>query len=51
VIVPAWNVILFPHGNAFWKHVSLDSVEPFHFDPRLFPEGTPVEVAEEETPS
>lgn len=36
-IVPVWNVVLYPLGTGFWDHVSLDSVEPFHFDPRLFP--------------
>jgi RES domain-containing protein len=41
VIVPVWNVVLFPLGEGFWDHVSLESVEPFQFDPRLFPEDTP----------
>lgn len=43
VIVPVWNVILFPQANAFWDHVSLESIEPFDFDPRLFPDQTPKE--------
>lgn len=43
VIVPAWNVVLFPKAMGFWKHVSLDDVEPFDYDPRLFPERTPLE--------
>jgi len=43
VIVPAWNVVLYPKGIGFWDHVSLESLEPFEFDPRLFPENTPVE--------
>ncbi len=47
VIVPVWNVVLYPRGIGFWQHVSLDSVEPFQFDPRLFPENTPGEVAKE----
>ena len=45
VIVPAWNVVLYPQAPGFWDHVSLESVEPFEFDPRLFPDGTPVESA------
>jgi RES domain-containing protein len=45
VIVPVWNVVLYPQASGFWHHVSLESVEPFEFDPRLFPEGTPVESA------
>jgi RES domain-containing protein len=51
VIVPAWNVVLYPNGIGFWDHVSLESVEPFQFDPRLFPEDTPSEAAQEETQS
>jgi RES domain-containing protein len=47
LIVPVWNVVLFPQGKGFWEHVSLESVEPFQFDPRLFPEDTP----EEDIPS
>jgi RES domain-containing protein len=47
VIVPAWNVVLFPEGRRFWDHVSLESVDAFEFDPRLFPEGTPAEVEKE----
>ena len=43
VIVPAWNVVLYPKGIGFWDHVSLESLEPFEFDSRLFPENTPVE--------
>jgi hypothetical protein len=34
----AWNVVLYPGAPAFWNHVHLESVEPFEFDPRLFPE-------------
>jgi hypothetical protein len=45
VIVPVWNVVLYPQARGFWDHVSLESVEPFEFDPRLFPEGAPVESA------
>ncbi len=37
VIVPVWNVVLYPAGRAFWNHVELLSVEQFAFDPRLFP--------------
>lgn len=38
VIVPVWNVVLYPQGRGFWDHVSLESVDRFEFDPRLFPE-------------
>lgn len=38
VIVPAWNVVLYPQHPNFWTHVSLKSVEPYEFDPRLFPD-------------
>ena len=51
VIVPVWNVILFPQATGFWDHVSLESVEPFQFDPRLFPENTPIEIVQEGTTS
>ena len=47
VIVPVWNVVLYPRVTGFWDHVSLESVEPFQFDPRLFPEDTPAETAQE----
>ena len=46
VIVPAWNVVLYPKGIGFWKHVSLIDIEPFEFDPRLFPEDAQTEVPE-----
>jgi len=46
VIAPAWNVVLYPDGTSFWKHVAIDSIEPFDFDPRLFPEGAAIETAE-----
>jgi hypothetical protein len=45
MVVPVWNVVLYPQGKGFWDHVSLESVEPFEFDPRLFPENTPIEAA------
>jgi hypothetical protein len=45
VIVPAWNVVLYPQGTGYWDHVSLDSVEPFEFDPRLFPDEAQPESA------
>ena len=48
VIVPVWNVVLFPREAGFWDHVSVESVEPFQFDPRLFPENAAVEATEEE---
>ncbi|MGD0799874.1 MAG: RES domain-containing protein [Terracidiphilus sp.] len=41
VIVPVWNIVLYPKGFGFWDHVSLESLEGFQFDPRLFPEDTP----------
>jgi len=44
VIVPVWNVVLYPRSPGFFNHVSLESVEPFEFDPRLFPENTPIEL-------
>jgi RES domain-containing protein len=44
VIVPVWNVVLYPKGVGFWEHVSLEGVEPFEFDPRLFPENAAAEV-------
>ena len=46
VIVPVWNVVLYPQGIGFWDHVSLESVEPFEFDPRLFPENASAKVRE-----
>jgi RES domain-containing protein len=48
VIVPVWNVVLYPKGTGFWKHVTLESVECFDYDPRLFLEGTPSEAPEQE---
>lgn len=48
VIVPVWNVVLYPKGVGFWEHVSLESLEAFQFDPRLFPEDAPIEAEEEE---
>jgi hypothetical protein len=44
VIVPVRNVVLFPQGVGFWDHVALETVEPFEFDPRLFPDNTPIET-------
>jgi RES domain-containing protein len=51
VIVPVWNVVLFPQGRGFWEHVSLESVERFVFDPRLFPENAEIEPPENEQAS
>ena len=51
VIVPVWNVVLFPQGRGFWEHVSLESVERFVFDPRLFPESAAAEQPENEQAS
>ena len=45
VILPVWNVVLYPSAKGFWQHVSLASIEPFTFDPRLFPKGTLAESA------
>jgi RES domain-containing protein len=45
VIVPVWNVVLYPQGRGFWDHVDLENIEPFEFDSRLFPENTPVEAS------
>ena len=47
VIVPVWNVVLYPAGLGFWDHISLLSVGLFEFDPRLFPDHTPLEVSEQ----
>lgn len=44
VIVPVWNVVLYPRARGFWEHVSLVSVEPFDYDPRLFPEEAAVQL-------
>ena len=38
VIVPEFNVVLNPASRFFQGLVKLMSVEPFEFDPRLFPE-------------
>jgi hypothetical protein len=38
VVVPVWNVVLYPTASGFRDHVLLESVEPFEFDPRLFPD-------------
>jgi RES domain-containing protein len=38
VIVPEYNVVLNPASKFFQRLVKLVSVEPFEFDPRLFPE-------------
>jgi hypothetical protein len=46
VIVPVWNVVLYPQGIGFWDHVALESVDAYEFDPRLFPEGAVVESSE-----
>ncbi len=37
VIVPAWNVVLYPQAKGFWRHVAVESINPFDYDPRLFP--------------
>lgn len=43
VIIPVWNVVLYPQGVGFWDHVALESVDAFEFDPRLFPEDAMME--------
>jgi RES domain-containing protein len=43
VIVPVWNVVLYPQNPQFWQQVSLENVVPFEFDPRLFPEDAQTE--------
>jgi hypothetical protein len=43
VVAPAWNIVLFPGAHGFSESVTAESIEPFEFDPRLFPENTPVE--------
>ena len=45
VVVPVWNVVFYPEAKGFWEHVTLASVEPFVFDPRLFNEEADVEVS------
>jgi RES domain-containing protein len=37
VVVPVWNVVLYPRARQFWDRIKLVSVEPVEFDPRLFP--------------
>ncbi len=44
VILPVWNIVLYPQQLGFWDHVSLESVEPFTFDRRLFPEEAQLET-------
>jgi RES domain-containing protein len=46
VIVPVWNVVLYPKSPGFSDHVSLESVDKFQFDPRLFPDMAELEVSE-----
>ena len=43
VIVPVWNVVLYPERPGFWDHVTLETVEPFDYDPRLFSEDAVLE--------
>ena len=38
VIIPAWDVVLYTGMQGFWNHVSLQVLEPFEFDARLFPD-------------
>jgi RES domain-containing protein len=46
VIVPEWNVVLYPQCDRFWDIVSLKSVERFEYDERLFPENTPKQISD-----
>ncbi len=39
VIVPVWNVVLYPRRHGFESHVKLGSDEPLVLDSRLFPDG------------
>lgn len=43
VVVPVWNVVLYPTAPGFNEHISLEHVEPFEFDPRLFPDNAGLE--------
>jgi len=45
VIVPVWNVVLYPDAPGFWDRVSLSSVERVEFDPRLFSPDAITEIA------
>lgn len=45
VIVPVWNVVLYPDAPGFWDRVSLASVERVEFDPRLFSPDAITEIA------
>jgi RES domain-containing protein len=49
VIVNVSNIVLYPESIGFWNHVSLVNVEPFSYDPRLFPEEASVFEAAETT--
>lgn len=49
VVVPVWNVVLYPGGKGFWDHVKLENIEHFEFDSRLFPENTPLEPPEQQS--
>lgn len=44
VIVPVWNVVLYPAEAGFSDHVTLEGVDPFEFDPRLFPDDATLET-------
>ena len=43
VIVAVWNVVLYPAEIGFSDHVTLESIDPFEFDPRLFPDDAALE--------
>ncbi len=36
--------VLYPRQPGFWAHVSLESIEPFTFDPRRFPQEAQIET-------
>ena len=38
VVDAQWNIVLYPEAKGFYRHVTLLAIEPFQFDPRLFPE-------------
>ena len=46
VIVPAWNVVLYPRTPGFDRYVRLVKLESFEFDQRLFPEDVPETVSQ-----
>lgn len=43
MVSPAWNVVFYPQMIGFWDLVTLEDVQPFDYDSRLFPLSTPTE--------